>query len=232
MNVADATAALKQQAAYQAVEWVRSGMVVGLGEGSTALWALRRIGERLRAGQLENIVGIPASLRIEQEARQWGIPLSTLESHPVIDLTIDGADEIDPQLNLIKGGGGALLREKIVAQASRQEFIVADSSKWVDRLGTNWAIPVEVVPFGWTLQAEFLKGLGAEVSRRERNGQVFLTDQGNYILDCRFGPLDDPAGLAETIKARTGIVEHGLFLDLATDVLIADADGVRHIRRY
>lgn len=227
----DAVTFFKQQAAYRAVEFVKPGMVVGLGEGSTAIWAVRRIGELYAAGELNGIVGIPASLHIEQEARLLGIPLVTLEDEPVIDLTIDGADEVDPDLNLIKGGGGALLREKLVAQASKREIIVVDESKLVPKLGTNWAIPVEVIPFGWKSQAVFLESLGAQVTRRERDGALFQTDQGNFILDCKFGPVDDAHRLAAEIKARTGIVEHGLFLNLATDVIVANADEIRHMQR-
>lgn len=227
----DAVTFFKQQAAYRAVEFVKPGMVVGLGEGSTAIWAVRRIGELYAAGELNGIVGIPASLHIEQEARLLGIPLVTLEDEPVIDLTIDGADEVDPDLNLIKGGGGALLREKLVAQASKREIIVVDESKLVPKLGTNWAIPVEVIPFGWKSQAVFLESLGAQVTRRERDGALFQTDQGNFILDCKFGPVDDAHKLAAEIKARTGIVEHGLFLNLATDVIVANADEIRHMQR-
>jgi ribose 5-phosphate isomerase A len=229
--VFDAVTFFKQQAAYRAVEFVEPGMVVGLGEGSTAIWAVRRIGELYKLGELKDIVGIPASLHIEQEARLLGIPLATLEDQPVIDLTIDGADEVDPQLNLIKGGGGALLREKIVAQASRREIIVVDESKLVEKLGTNWAVPIEVVPFGWKSQAAFLESLGAQVTQRERNGVVFQTDQGNIILDCKFGPIVDAERLSAEIKSRTGVVEHGLFLNLATDVIVANADTIRHLRR-
>jgi len=226
----DSITQLKQQAAYRAVEFIESGMVVGLGAGSTAEWALRRIGDLIRLGHLKEIVGIPASMYIEQAARRAGIPLTTLEDHPVIDVTIDGADEVDPDLNLIKGGGGALLREKIVAQATRREIIVVDESKLVERLGTNWAVPVEVVPFGWKSQAAFLESLGAQVTRREKDGSVFQTDQGNYVLDCWFGPIGNAAALAEQIKARAGVVEHGLFLGLATDVIVAGPGGVRHLR--
>lgn len=229
--VIDPITQLKQQAAYRAVEFVQSGMVVGLGEGSTAIWAVRRIGELYQAGELRDIVGIAASVHIEHEARQVGIPLTTLDTHPSIDLTIDGADEVDPALNLIKGGGGALLREKIVAQASQREIIVVDPSKLVTQLGTQWAIPVEVIPFGWKSQMAFLESLGAEVTLRTRDGQVCQTDQQNFILDCNFGPIEDAAALADQIKSRTGVVEHGLFLGLATDVIIADPEGIRHQQR-
>lgn len=222
----------KQQAAEQAAEFIDSGMVVGLGHGSTAIFAVRRIAEFLKIGRLEAILGVPCSKEVEREARQLGIPLTTLEEHPVIDVTIDGADEVDPNLDLIKGAGGALLREKIVAQASRREIIVVDESKISPVLGTRRALPVEVVPFGWRTQTAYLQSLGARVSTRTNDdGSFFTTDQGNLILDCAFGPLVDPASLADDLSRRVGIVGHGLFLGLATDVLVAGAEGVRHLRR-
>ena len=223
---------LKERAAERAVKFVKSGMVIGLGHGSTTIFAVRRIAELLQAGALKNILGVPCSIQVEKEAQHVGIPLTTLEEHPVIDLTIDGADEVDPNLDLIKGGGGALLREKIVAQASRREIIVVDESKLSPALGTRWAVPVEVVPFGWRTQALYLESLGADVKlRQDENKKTFTTDQGNLILDCRFGPLLQPAELAAKLNARTGIVEHGLFLGLATDLIVAGAEGVRHIER-
>jgi ribose 5-phosphate isomerase A len=222
----------KQQAAEQATEFIDSGMVVGLGHGSTAIFAVRRIAEFLKIGRLEAILGVPCSKEVEREARQLGIPLTTLEEHPVIDVTIDGADEVDPNLDLIKGAGGALLREKIVAQASRREIIVVDESKISPVLGTRRALPIEVVPFGWRTQTAYLQSLGARVSTRTNDdGSFFTTDQGNLILDCAFGPLVDPASLADDLSRRVGIVGHGLFLGLATDVLVAGAEGVRHLRR-
>jgi ribose 5-phosphate isomerase A len=230
-DLADDVVRFKQAAAYKAVEFVESGMVVGLGAGSTAEWALRRLGERIRAGDLHDVVGIAAAKKVEDEARQLGIPLTTLAEHPHIDLTIDGADEVDPQLDLIKGGGGALLREKIVAQNSQREIIVVDESKLVAQLGETWALPVEVVTFGWEAQADYLRSLGAGVTRRPANGQPMHTDQGHYILDCQFGPIADAYALDVRIKARAGIVDHGLFLGLATDVIVAGPGGVRHIRR-
>ena len=219
----------KQAAADRAVGFVESGMLVGLGAGSTAVLAVRRIGELLREGQLRNVSGFPCSRVIEAEARAAGIPLVP-DLQREIDLTIDGADEVDPDLNLIKGGGGALLREKIVAEASRREVIVVDESKLSPALGTRWALPVEVVDFGWHSQLRFLESLGARVAlRREPDGVPFATDQGNRILDCSFGPIDDPWGLAAQISARAGIVEHGLFLGLASEVIVAGADGIRHL---
>jgi ribose 5-phosphate isomerase A len=223
---------LKQQAAEQAVEFIESGMVIGLGHGSTAIFAVRRIAELLRAGALKEILGVPCSAQVEAEAQQIGIPLTTLEEHPVIDLTIDGADEVDPNLDLIKGAGGALLREKIVAQASRREIIVVDESKLSLVLGTHRALPVEVAPFGWRAQAAYLESIGARVSVRQASkGTFFKTDQGNLIIDCDFGPIVQPALLGAMLSERAGIVEHGLFLGLATDVMCAGAEGVRHLRR-
>ncbi|MCX6044955.1 MAG: ribose-5-phosphate isomerase RpiA [Chloroflexi bacterium] len=222
---------LKQQAADQAVAAVTSGMILGLGTGSTALLAVRRLAELLAKGQLRDIRGVPTSSQIEQEARRLNIPLTTLEVDPVLDLTIDGADEVDPALNLIKGGGGALLREKIVAQASRREIIIVDESKLSPVLGTRWAVPVEVIEFGWRTQWDYLSALGAQVTVRQRNGVVFKTDQGNLILDANFGPLTDATTLAARLNARVGVVEHGLFLGLASEVIVAGAAGIQHLTR-
>jgi ribose 5-phosphate isomerase A len=223
---------LKQRAAEHAATYIESGMVVGLGAGSTAVFALRRIAQLLRTGQLRDIVGVPCSSQIEAEALQLGIPLITLADQPGIDLTIDGADEVDPELNLIKGGGGALLREKIVAAASRREIIVVDETKLSPMLGTQWPVPVEIVEFGWRSQMRYLEALGAQVTLRTGDGGTpFRTDQGNLIVDCAFGPIAQPAELAARVKARAGVVEHGLFLGLATDLIVAGKDGVRHLRR-
>jgi ribose 5-phosphate isomerase A len=223
---------LKKQAGRYAVEFVQSGMVVGLGHGSTAIFAVRRIAELLHQGRLQNILGVPCSLQVEEDAQQLGISLTTLDEHPVVDLTIDGADEVDPDLNVIKGGGGALLREKIVAQASRREIIVVDETKLSPALGTHWPVPVEVAPFGWRSQVAYLESLGAQpVLRLNRDGAPIKTDQGNLILDCHFGPISDPAQLAARLSERAGIVEHGLFLGLATDVIVASVEGVRHLTK-
>ena len=223
---------LKRRAAEQAAALVESGMVVGLGFGSTAVYAVRRIAVRLAEGELQDILGIPTTRSVEAEASALGIPLTTLEAHPRIDLTLDGADEVDPRLDVIKGGGGALLREKIVAQASRRLIIVVDERKLSSRLGSRAALPVEVLPFGWGSQVAYLESLGAEVTRRSvPDGSPFATDQGNWILDCQFGPLQDPAALAAGLQARAGILEHGLFLGLATEVMVAGAGGVRLLTR-
>jgi ribose 5-phosphate isomerase A len=232
-SVRKAILRLKQQAAEQAVEFCESGMVIGLGHGSTAIFAVRRLAQLLQSGTLRAILGIPCSTQVEAEARQLGIPLTTLDEHPVVDLTIDGADEVGPNLDLIKGAGGALLREKIVAQASRREIIVVDESKLSPALGTHRELPIEVVPFGWRAQAAYLETLGARVSVRQASeGTLFKTDQGNLILDCAFGPITQPALLGATLSERAGIVEHGLFLGLATDVMSAGPEGVRHLRRH
>jgi ribose 5-phosphate isomerase A len=230
--VSEQLSKLKQDAAERAVELVKSGMVVGLGHGSTAYFALQRIAALLKTGALKDITGVPCSLQVEDEARGLGIPLTTLEDHPIIDVTIDGADEVDANLDLIKGGGGALLREKIVAQASRREIIVVDESKLSPALGTRWPVPVEVIPFGWRSQISFVESLGARVKERQnRDGRRFVTDQGNLILDCDFGPIGDPERIAASLVARTGIVEYGLFLGLATDVIVAGKKGIRHLTR-
>jgi len=222
----------KESSARKAVEFVKSGMIVGLGSGSTAIYAVREIANKLNEGELDAILGVPTSLEVEREARELGIPLTTLEDHPPVDLTIDGADEVDPQLNLIKGGGGALLREKILAQASQREIIVVDETKLSDNLGTRFALPVEVLPFGWAPEAAYLKSLGASVALRETpEGEPAITDQGNWILDAEFGPIEDPNALAEKLDRRAAVAAHGLFLGLATDLIVGGRDGVRHERK-
>lgn len=220
----------QRQAAECAVGYVESGMVVGLGTGSTAAFAVRRIGQLLRAGRLERVVGVPTSRRVEGLAREQGIPLRTLEEEPEVDVTIDGADEVDPDLNLLKGRGGAMLREKIVARASRCEIIVVDDAKLVPRLGTQAPLPVEVVPFGWSVIARELAALGGRPLRRASGGDPVLTDEGNYILDCRFGGIADPGALDRALRAIPGVVEHGLFVGLATMVIVAGREGLRLLR--
>jgi ribose 5-phosphate isomerase A len=217
---------LKRLAAESAVRQVQSGMVVGLGTGSTAVYAVRQLGRLLAAGRLQNIVAIPTSEATAREAERCAIPLGTLDDHPLVDLTIDGADEIDPQLNLIKGLGGALLREKIVATASRRLIIVADASKQVDRLGRRAPLPVEVIPFARRPAGEYLAALGARVSERLKDGELVITDEGNILLDCTFGPIADPERLAQAIRAQPGVVEHGLFLGIASQAIIASEEGI------
>ncbi len=222
----------KRAAAEWATDLLEPGMVVGLGTGSTAIFALRAIATRLSEGSLNDVVGIPTSTKVEAAAKQLGISVGDLDAHPIIDLTIDGADEVDPRLNLIKGGGGALLREKIVAQASAREVIVIDASKCSERLGTHHRVPVEVVEFGWRPEALHLESLGAEVALRQaENGSVFRTDQGNLILDADLGTIEDPEALATRILARAGVVEIGLFCGLVSDLVIGTPSGVEHRTR-
>jgi ribose 5-phosphate isomerase A len=223
---------LKRATGYRAAEYVESGMVVGLGSGSTARYATLRIAERLRAGNLHDLLGIPTSESTAELARQGGIPLTTLEEHPAIDLTIDGADEVDPDFNLIKGLGGAQLREKIVAYASKCEIIVVDSSKLVQALGSLAPVPVEVIRFGWRSTMSALERTGGKVTWRMAAGAPFITDEGNYILDCRYTPaIADPTALAAAIKAIPGVVEHGLFLGMVQRVVVASPEGVRVLEK-
>jgi ribose 5-phosphate isomerase A len=218
----------KRAAAERAVEWVESGMTVGLGTGSTAVWAIRALGERVRDGRLRDVVAIPTSNASGSEAREVGIPLVTFDDRAVIDLTIDGADEVDPGLDLIKGHGGALLREKVVAQATRREVIVVDDSKPTERLGTRCSLPVEVLRFACATEREFLESLGADVILRPDGTGPFITDEGNWILDATFGPIADAPALAAQLEARAGVVEHGLFIGLTHDLLIATDHTVEH----
>ncbi len=214
--------AQKRDAAERAVQLVCSGMVLGLGTGSTAKFAVEAIGRRLASGELEALTAVPTSNQTRDLARSLGIPLTTLDEHPVVDLTIDGADEIDPAENLIKGGGGALLREKIVATASRKLVIVADETKLVERLGASFPLPIEVVRFGWKAHAAPLRELGAEPElRRNAAGSPYETDEGHYILDCRFaGGIPDPALVERTLRSRPGVVETGLFLGMSPEVIV------------
>jgi ribose 5-phosphate isomerase A len=224
--------ALQQAAAERAVEYVESGMVIGLGSGSTAAFAVRKLAEALQRGRLRDVRGVPSSDGTATLARELDVPLTTLDEHPRLDLTIDGADEVDPQLNLIKGHGAALLREKMLAQASTRLIIVVDDSKLSRALGVQRSLPVEVVPFGWGAQQRYLESLGAEVAlRRGTDGRPLLTDNGNLILDGNFGPLPDPEPLAARLRARAGVVEHGLFIGLTTDLICAGAEGVRLLTR-
>ncbi len=222
----DAAEAAKRVAGEHAAAWVESGMVVGLGTGATAVWAVREVGRRLAAGELHQIFAVPTSDRTAADARELGIPLLADDEPWAIDLTIDGADEVDPALELVKGGGGALLREKLVAQASRREVIVVDESKSSPALGTRFALPIEVVAFGVATTQDWLRGLGAAPTlRMGGGGQPYRTDSGNLIVDAEFGPIADPAGLARTLADRAGVVEHGLFVGIADTLVIGHADG-------
>jgi ribose 5-phosphate isomerase A len=221
---------LKQIAAARAVEMVESGTVLGVGSGSTARYATEMLGERLRDGRLRDIVGIATSSGSERLARQVGIPLTTLREHPVIDLTIDGADEVDPNLIVIKGQGGALLREKIVARASRQLIIIADDSKLVPVLGSRSPLAVEVIPFGWDTYLDTLRRFDCEPILRMRGAEPYLTDEGNYIVDCRFERINDPIRLERELNLIPGVIENGLFIGLTSLVVVASESGVRELR--
>jgi ribose 5-phosphate isomerase A len=226
----DSRTKYKQQAAERAVMLVESGMVVGLGSGSTAIFATRRIAEMIREEELWDITAFATSKAVLREAIELGIPMIAEDMQRSLDITIDGADEVDPRLNLIKGGGGALLREKVAAQASQREVIVVDDTKISPFLGLRFAVPIEVLAYGWRSQFRFLESIGAQVSiRYNEDKSEFRTDSGNMIFDCEFGPIHEPAELAATLCARAGIVEHGLFVGLATDVIVAGTSGIRHL---
>jgi ribose 5-phosphate isomerase A len=221
----------KRLAAEAAAAMVEDGMVIGLGTGSTAHFAIEALIRRVREGL--RILAIATSERSAEQARVGGIPLTTFAEHRQLDLTIDGADEIElGSLNLIKGLGGALLREKIVASASKRLIIIADSAKLVERLGTTAPVPAEVVPFGWETTAERLRQLGTQPeARRDDTGELFRTDGGNRILDCRFGLIGDPGALDQAIGRIVGVVETGLFIGMADTALVAGVDGVRRLDR-
>jgi ribose 5-phosphate isomerase A len=223
----------KQRAAEAAMKFVQDGMIVGLGTGSTADQFLQALAVALKSGQIRNIRGVPTSRQSERRAEQLNIPLATLAQCPHPDVTIDGADEIAPNLDLIKGLGGALLREKIVAQNSVKLVIIADSSKSVGKLGTHSMLPVEVVPFAHEVQEAFLKSLGASpVLRQSADARPFLTDNGNYIYDCKFpAGIDRPDLLETALRSRAGIVATGLFLGIAAIAMVADEDRVEERRR-
>jgi ribose 5-phosphate isomerase A len=218
----------KEAAARASLSYVHDGQIVGLGSGSTATIAIRLLAERVHAGL--KIRGIPTSVASRDLAAELGIPLTTFEQYQQIDVTIDGADEFDPRLNLIKGGGGAMLREKIVASASKQMVVVTDSSKQVATLG-KFPLPVEVIGFAEPLVAKKLTDLGARVVRRQdASGKPYLTDEGHHILDCHFGQIPDPVALNTKLCDLPGIVEHGLFVGMASVVLMAKAGDVEEFR--
>jgi ribose 5-phosphate isomerase A len=215
--------AARLAAARRAVDLVQGGMILGLGSGATARAAVREIGRRLADGRLSDITGIPTSNATRELAREVGIPLGDLSHYPWIDLTIDGADEVAPDGDLLKGLGGALLREKIVAAQSRRLVIAVEPAKLVQRLGERAPLPVEVVPFGWSTQLEFLRRLGAQPALRTGPGvdAPYRSDEGHYIIDARFpGGIDDPRAVAAALAGRAGVVETGLFLGMAPQVVV------------
>lgn len=225
--------ALKRAAAERAVELVRSATVIGLGTGSTVRPLLELLGGRLASGALRDVVAVPTSESTAAICRAAGIPLTSLDEHPRLALAIDGADEIGPGLDLIKGMGGALLREKLVALAAARFVIIADDSKRVKRLGSRSPLPVEVIPFGWTTHLDFFRKLGAEPAlRRAADGEPYRTDGGHWIVDCRFPRgITDPKALARALSRRPGVVEDGLFVGMADEAFVAGANGVRRITR-
>jgi ribose 5-phosphate isomerase A len=226
---------LKRQAAARALEEVREGMKLGLGTGSTAKHFVELLGERVRSGL--NVIGVPTSEATRADALRCGIPLTTLDDIDHLDLTVDGVDEIDPALNAIKGGGGALLREKIVAAASDRMIVIADDSKWVEVLG-RFPLPVEVVPFGLAATRRAMAKTFAEsgvsgqmVLRKGKDGHVFVTDGGHWIVDAHLGRIEDAPRLAALLAAIPGVVEHGLFIGLAGMAVLAGDEGIRVVER-
>ena len=220
---------LKKNAGEKAVEHIEAGMVVGLGTGSTAYYAIKKIGDEVKEG-LE-VTCIATSKATEVIAKEYGIPLSSLAEHPDVDVTIDGADEVDPNLNLIKGMGGALVREKIIASASKKVVIVTDSSKIVDVLGTRSPLPVEVIPFGVNFCQKQLQKFGCKVEIRKKNNEFFVSDNGNYIIDCFFKKILAPKKLQREINCIPGVVDNGLFLNMADEVIIGTKNGIKKLVR-
>ncbi len=224
------TEELKKAAGVKAVDFVRGGMLVGLGTGSTAEFAIEELSKRLEDGRLSDISCVSSSERTRNFAEALGLDLVDLGSERKIDVTIDGADEIDSDFNLIKGGGGALLREKVLAQNSERNIIVADESKLSRRLGSRFPVPIEVLEFALETEKDYLKSLGGEVRLRlTQNGSPFLTDQGNFIVDWSFGEMEFPSYFAERLSQRAGMVEHGLFIGTASDIIIASPHGLKHL---
>jgi ribose 5-phosphate isomerase A len=223
----------KAEAGARAADAVRPGAKLGLGTGSTVAHFLQALGRRLQNEELPGIVGVPTSSWTESRARELGISLSTLQEVGTLDLTVDGADEVTPDLDLMKGLGGALLREKMVAQATRHLVIIVDEGKLVDRLGTRSPLPVEVVPFSWESHIPFLRFLGARaVIRAGIDGSFFETDNGNFVLDCHFPDgIEDPVGLQDALAKRAGIVESGLFLGMANEVFVGSPGRVANMVR-
>jgi ribose 5-phosphate isomerase A len=226
---------LKRQAAARALEQVRDGMKLGLGTGSTAKHFVELLGQRVRGGL--NVIGVPTSKATRADAQRCGIALTTLDEVDRLDLTVDGADEVDGALNLIKGGGGALLREKIVASASDRMIVIADESKWVATLG-RFPLPVEVIPFGLGATRRAIEKAFAECGvsgqmavRKGKDGHVFVTDGGHWIVDAQLGQIVDPPRLAKALSAIPGVVEHGLFIGLASSAVLAGGEGIRVVER-
>ena len=232
---------LKKQVGYKAVDdYVKSGMVVGLGTGSTAYFAVERVGQKLKSGELKDILAIPTSVRTKEQAEELGIPLVTLDTHSRLDVAIDGADEVDPNLNLTKGGGGALFREKIVEVCADKFIVIVDESKMVDGLGPGFPIPVEIVPFCHEHTMRVIADLpsckgkctpilrmGSASNNKNDGDEIAISDNGNYLVDLKFDePIKDPVAMGKELKNVVGVVEHGLFCDMTTAVIIAGSEGI------
>lgn len=215
---------MKKMAGEKAVEYVEDGMILGLGTGSTVEYTLRKLGELVKDGL--KIKGIPTSMHTGKIAKECNIPLTTLEENPEIDLTIDGADEVDSELNLIKGGGGALTREKIIAYHSKKEIIVIDETKIVKALGAAFPLPVEVVKYGWTSTKKTLEEFGCTAELRKIINDPYLTDNSNYILDCGFERIEEPEQIEKDINNIPGVVENGLFIGLVDEIIVGSKQGI------
>ena len=220
---------MKKKAGEKAVEYIKDGMILGLGTGSTVKYTLKKIGELIDSGLV--IKGIPTSIQTKKLADKYHIPLTTLEENPVIDITIDGADEVDSNLNILKGGGGALTREKIIAYHSKKEIIVIDESKIVKALGFDFPLPVEVLKFGWSSTKKALEDYGCNVELRKIMENPFITDNSNYILDCEFDKIDDPEELEKNINDIPGVIENGLFIGLVDEVIVGSKQGIMTLEK-
>lgn len=219
---------LKQQAAHHALQSVQSGMVLGLGSGSTTAYFVDMLGEAIQTGKITNILAVPTSVATTRQAKDLGITLTSLDKHPVLDLAVDGADEVDPQLNLIKGLGRACLREKVVEINARQFIVIVDESKIVQKIGTRGPLPVEIIRFEAQAHVNWLNSLGCRAEFwYEENGEIVVSDNGNYLVKCFFeNGIPDAYQLNDQLAKRPGILEHGLFLDMATQVIVAGANGI------
>jgi ribose 5-phosphate isomerase A len=233
MSSEDEQGRLKRQVARQALDYVHDGMLLGLGSGSTTSFFVDMLGERIKSGDLRDVVGVPTSEETADQARALGIPLTSLAEHPLLDLVVDGADEVDGDLNLIKGLGRALLREKIVEAHTHRFLVIVDETKLVPRLGTHVPLPIEVARFEAEIHIPWLRDLGCRVEWDcLENGSRVVTDNGNYLLHCWFADgIQDPRHLARTLSDRPGILEHGLFLHMATEALAATSEGIRRLTR-
>lgn len=221
---------MKKLAAEKAVQYVEDGMVLGLGTGTTVEFALKKLAERIKKDKLK-IKGIPTSNRTKKFATECGIPLIDLDENVEIDLTIDGADEVDSFFHVIKGGGGALVREKVIAYHSKRVLIIVDETKIVKGLGADFSVPVEVIKFGWQVTKKTLEGLGCTAEFRTIMDEPYITDNSNYIIDCDFGRIDDPETLERTINEIPGVVENGLFIGLVDEVIVGSKQGIMTLER-